>query len=125
MTMTNDDEEKFLLDEYLTARHMLELCENEIRTLRTKKNGLEKRLEDTKQAMIDYMVGNGVEKTTINHLSVSISKSYAVDVPDVEAVPEEFLRVKVVKEPNKLLIKEARPDANWWSIKESYKLTVS
>lgn len=124
MTMTNQEEEAFILNEYLSARHELELVETQIRNLRTRKNHLEALKEETKQAMIDYMVGNGVEQTTINHLKVSVSKTYSVDVPDVEAVPEEFLRIKVMKEPNKLLIKEARPDANWWSMKESYKLTV-
>lgn len=123
--MTNDnDEEKMLLDKLLSARHAIELNKQAKRELTMKGNRLEKELEDIEQAWIDYMRGNGLKETEIGHLKLSIGESYSVDVDDVDAVPDEFVREKIVREPNKILIRELKPQGNWYVIKQSYKLTV-
>lgn len=119
MTMTIEEEEKFLIDKLLSARHALKLHKEETSTRRTKQNELEKELADIEQACVDYMTANGLKETS----GLSISETYSVDVPDVDALPDEFVRVKTTREPNKTLIRELRPDANWYAIKQGYKLT--
>lgn len=122
--MTNDEEEQFILNEYLTARQAFETHKREMNLMQVKKNQLETRLEETKQAFVDYMVGNGLKETVVNNHVVRLGESYSVDAPDVDAIPEEFVRIKTIREPNKILIREKRPAGNWYAIKESYKLTV-
>lgn len=119
MTMTLEEEEKFLIDKLLSARHAIELNKKAKRELVAKGSQLEKELADIEQAAIDYMLGNGIKETS----GLSISETYSVDVPDVDAMPEEFVRVKTVREPNKNLIRELKPQGNWYSIKQGYKLT--
>ena len=128
MTMTNTknmispkDEEDFIIDALQSARHALELHKAETSARRFKQNQLEKQLEDAERTLIDYMLGNGLIKTD----RVTLGETESVDAPDVDAIPNEFVRVKTVREPNKILIKEVRPDgANWYSITKNYKVTI-
>lgn len=119
--MNVEDEEKFLIDKLLSARHVLKLHKEETGARRLRQNQLEKELADIEQACVDYMTANGLRETS----ALSISETYSVDVPDVGALPDEFVRVKIIREPNKVLIRELRPDANWYAIKKGYKLTYN
>jgi len=129
--MTNDnDEEKLLLDKLLSARHAIELNKNAKRELAMNGNRLEKDLAEIEQAWVDYMLSNGLRETEVGHLKLTIGESFSVDVDDINAVPDEFVREKIVREPNKILIRELHKSgklegANWYSIKESHKLTVT
>jgi hypothetical protein len=119
--MTNGfDEEDFIIDKLQSARHALELHKQETSARRFTQNRLEKELEDAERALIDYMLGNGLLKTE----RVTLGETESVDAPDVDAIPEQYVRTKVVREPNKLLIKEVRPDGNWYSITKNYKVTI-
>lgn len=122
--MTNEpnaeEEENFIIDRLQSARHALELHKQETTARRFKQNQLEKELADAEQALIDYMLGNGLLKTE----RVTLGETESVDAPDVDAIPEEFVRVKTVREPNKVLIKELRPNGNWYAITKNYKVTV-
>lgn len=124
MTMTIEDEESFLIDQLNSARFALEQHKKAMSALRFEQNALEKRLEEAEQAMVDYMKGNGLVKFSNDKVIISLRKSYAVDVSDIDAVPEEFIRTKVTKEPNKGLIRELKPQGNWYTIVESDKLTI-
>lgn len=124
MTMTVEDEEKFLIDQLNGARFALEQHKKAMSALRFEQNALEKRLEKVEEAMVDYMKGNGLVKFSNDKVSISLGKSYVVDVNDIDAVPEEFIRTKVTKEPNKVLIRELKPQGNWYTIVESDKLTI-
>ena len=119
--MTNEEEENFIIDRLQSARHALELHKQETSVRRFKQNQLEKELAEVEQALIDYMLGNGLLKTE----RVTLGETESVDAPDVDAIPEEFVRVKTVREPNKILIKELRPEGNWWVLKKTYKITIS
>lgn len=124
MTIQPDDEEKLLLDKLLSARHAIELNKEAKRDLTSKGNMLEKQLADIEQAFIDYMTGNGIKATDIGKHSVTLGESETVEVPDVDALPDEFVRIKTTREPNKVLLKELRPQANYYTIQKNYKLTV-
>lgn len=116
--MNIDEEELFLKDKLNSARHAVELKKQEIRELTLQKNQLEKTLEDTEQAIIDYMQGNGLLATD----NFILGRSYSVDIADAEAVPDEYCRIKTVREPNKILIKEVKPQGNWYSITEKFNI---
>lgn len=106
-----ENEEKFLKDKLQSARHALKLHKDEDNIRKLTKNRLEKELEDIEQSCVDYMKGNGLLSTENFTLGISTS----IDVADINAVPEEFLRIKVTKEPNKILIKELNPIGNWYT----------
>lgn len=116
--MNIDEEELFLKDKLNSARHAVELKKQEIRELTLQKNQLEKTLEDTEQAVIDYMQGNGLLATD----NFILGRSYSVDIADAESVPDEYCRIKTVREPNKILIKEVKPQGNWYNITEKFNI---
>ncbi len=124
-TLTIQEEENMLIDKLQSARHALEMHKKAVSSMRFEQNALEKQLEEIEQSCIDYMTGNGLVETERLRLGTSAS----VDVPDVDAVPEQFIREKITREPNKILISEAHKSgklsgANWYTIKQSYKLTL-
>lgn len=120
MTMTITEEENFIIDNLQSARHALELHKAETSARRFKQNQLEKQLEDAERALIDFMLGNGLIKTD----RVTLGETESVDAPDVDAIPDAYVRVKTVREPNKILIKEVRPDGNWYGVTKNYKVTI-
>jgi hypothetical protein len=115
------DEEKFLLEQYESARFALENAAKELAHYTALKRGAEHNLETIRQAIIDYCNGNGLVKTE----NFSIAKSRAVDITNIESVPEKYIRLK--KEVNKALIKAeglTPENNNWLQFTESTKLTV-
>lgn len=124
MTMTNYEEEQLLLDKLLDARHKVQLAKDAVSLARMRQSEAEHALSVIEQAVYDYCDGNGLMKfESMNH-TVSYGLSASVDVADPSAVPDEFMRVKTVREPNKQLIAASRPQGNWYVIKQSPKITV-
>jgi hypothetical protein len=119
-----DDEKNFIFNEYQSALEALDIQKDIVEQAREHLAEIKKRVDDTKQAMIDYMVGNGMEYTQVGDNWLDLSTSYSVDIFDKASVPEEYMRTKITSEPDKNKIKGARPMGNWYSIKESPKLTV-
>ena len=114
-------EEKFLLEQYESARFALENAAKELAHCTAVKRGAEHNLETVRQAILDYMAGNGLVKTE----NFAISTTRAVDVTDIDSVPEKYIRLK--REVNKALIKAEglTPEGNnWLNYSESTKLTV-
>ncbi len=113
------DEEKFLLEQYESARFDLEQKTKEAQWATTQKRGAEQRLDDVKQALIDYAEGNGIVETD----NFSISETRAVDITDLDSVPEEYIRTKITKEVNKAAIQALKlPESNWLKYKVSKKI---
>ena len=118
--MTIQDEEKFIADQIETAQMAVREAEKAKRLASDNLQTMRDHLETVKQAAIDYCLGNGLKSCD----SFSISSTYSVDVEDIDAVPEEFIRTKITKEANKVLIREAKPQGNWYVMKEGYKLHI-
>lgn len=121
MTMTNDDEEMIILDQLLDARFVVEGLEKQARTLKSQLDFARAKVETLEQAAIDYMEGNGLISTE----RMRLGRKTSIDVPDVEAIPLKYQRIK--KEANKLLIKQEMDEldgANWFTVKESKFITV-
>ena len=113
------DEEKLLIENYQSARFALEQASKDASYYAAKKKAAETELEIAKQAIIDYAEGNGILETE----NFSISETRAVDVTDIDSVPEEFVRIKTVKEVNKAAIQALKlPESNWLKYKVSKKI---
>lgn len=113
-----EDEEQFLIDKMSSARMAFEAIASEIRALQLKKNVTEHQFDECRQAIIDYMQGNGLVETE----RLKLGKSESVDIVDENAVPDEFMRIK--KEPNKAAIRAMKPVGNWYTMKENVTLIV-
>ena len=125
MTMTNEDEELLLTDKLLDARNKVERIKRLVTYLLTRQNRNQKDLEVIEQAFADYFEGNGLIKLEAMGCIVSYSLSSSVDIADPTAVPEEFIRRKIVSEPDKIKIRNEAPrNSNWFTIKQSPKITV-
>lgn len=127
MTSTNEiDEELLILDQIMGNRHALKLHEEKARAiiseLSAQKNRLEESLENAECAMIDFMTSNGVKSSKVGILSITIGESESIDAPDVNAVPDEYIRIK--KEVDKAKLKANRPAGNYYTITTKHKLTI-
>lgn len=117
-TMTIEDEEKFIIEQLLSARHAAKLAKQKLIEA-------ENFEEATEQALLDYMLANGLKKTEAGDFTVTLGESESVDVSDIDSVPEKYIRTKVVKEVNKALIRaEKLPPSNWLSYTTKPKLTI-
>lgn len=114
--MQPDDEEKFLHDKLISARTELAEIKKAVRALEGKRNVAEKYLAEVEGACKDYMEGNGIIESECFRLKTT----EVVDAPDVAAIPSEYLRIKVIPEPDKRKIALDRPaGANWYSMVEN------
>ena len=114
--MTNDDEEKMIHDQILSAREQVEILRKQAVELQLKRNRAEKILADAEQAALDYMTGNGIVESE----NFRIKKTEVIDV--VGEFPDEFARIK--REPDKRKIAAVKPDANWYTVKENLHIQL-
>lgn len=117
-------EEKLIMEQIWKARADVLELNGKFLDAKTALNIAIKRCDDAEQAMIDFMEGNGIVKTE----EASLSYTKSCNVIDVDAVPEQFIRVRTVKEPNKILIneyyKELTELPNWLAYETKPKLTI-
>lgn len=81
----------------------------------------ESRLDAAMQAATDYMLGNGLLECE----SFKLTTSYRVDVADIEAVPDEYIRVKTTKEVDKAKIRATKPAGNFYVMSEHYGIKLT
>lgn len=122
MTMTTTEEELFLTQQLLDARRRLDEHKLENSRRKFQQNQLEFELDAIKQAMVDYCTGNGLKQFNTEHYTITLSTSESVDAPDVIAIPNDYLRVRM--EPNKEKIRAERPEGNWYTIKETPSVRI-
>ena len=115
MTMTNDDEEKFLLDKLLSQRERVEIVRKRKVEAEMEYRRECKLLDDIGEAVRDYMLGNGILETD----NFQVFTSTSVDVESIDAVPETFIRTKISKEVDKAKIRSMKPEGNWYVMKET------
>jgi hypothetical protein len=76
--------------------------------------------------IIAEMQGDGLIKEVFDDIQISLREpKEAVDVLDIDSVPEEFIRIK--KEPDKVAILKAAKSglaANWFTIKREPTLQI-
>ena len=113
MTMTNDcDEERIIHDQIIAARETVERLRKQAIQLQLERNRAEKILADIEQALLDYAEGNGILESEL----FKIKFSTIVEVADIAAVPDDYVRTK--KEPDKRKIAAEKPSGNWYVFTE-------
>ena len=116
--MNHDEEEKMIYDKISSAKMRVEEIKKQIGEMTLRKNEAEKFLADCEQAAMDYMSGNGLVETEC----FKITKTQVVDVPDVEALPEEYVRI--TKAPDKRKIAAVKPSGNWYAMRENVHILL-
>lgn len=122
--MTNEqttfDEEGFIYDQLSSAKEALAHAKHKKNLAEMDYKAAEKIYEETKQAAIDWMTGNGV----VEGEYFVLRQTKRCVVPDANAVPDEWCRIKTVREPDKNRIKDELPEANWYTIETSYHAAI-
>lgn len=84
-----------------------ELFEKEIKRLEKIKKYFENTEDKLKEAVKNTMIVLEIDKFESDLITLSLTKSKAVDIYDPDLIPEEYKRTKITVEPNKTRIKEA------------------
>lgn len=70
-----------------------------------RRKAIEKKIEKIKVYLKSQMISTGINKISCPYFSVTLAKSKnSVNILDSSKIPSEFIREKVIKEPNKELI---------------------
>lgn len=118
-----NEEEHLLIDMLIGTRNSLECAKANVKAAQEVQQSFEKQLADVEQAITDYCTANGVVQFSTENHSITLGSSSSIDIPSVDAVPEEYTRIK--REPDKVKIKNTRPEgANWYTIKETNFITL-
>lgn len=108
--MTNNDEENLIYVLLQIAARKLEEAKKAKRTASWKVEEAQANFDEMHQAALDYMQGNGLLETDF----FKITTSYRVDVESIDAVPDDYLRVKTITEIDKAKICTNKPAGNWY-----------
>ncbi len=84
-----------------------ELFEKEIKRLQEIKKYFENTEDKLKEAIKNTMLVLEIDKFESDLITLSLTKSKAVDIYDSDLIPEEYKRTKITVEPNKIKIKQA------------------
>lgn len=126
MTEINNEEWQ-LIANVMDARSRLKLIKDEIALLQIKRAQAEKAEADAEAAYIAFMDECGIEKSECGSFETSIRFSEQVDIVSPDAVPNDYMREKISREPDKMKIKANAADlkgANWFSIKKVRNLQI-
>lgn len=79
---------------------------------------VEAKSDELRQRIIDELKADGVVKDSLANYEIALRSTPAtIEIPDVNCVPDEFIRIK--REPDKIRIKDAAMKglkANWFSV---------
>jgi len=116
--MTIENEERLILEHIIAVREA-EAAAKKAHILATQKlNAAKKNVENAERAAIDYMLGNGLLECD----SFKLTTSYRVDVADINAVPEAYIRTKITEEVDKAKIRAMRPAGNFYVMTENHSI---
>lgn len=85
----------------------LAMLDKEIEKLLAKKARAQKSVDKTKAAVLAYMYVTNKEKERAGVFSLSIRKSEAVNITDLEKLPSEYVKAKTTITPDKKAIENA------------------
>lgn len=115
--------EKELYENFINAGQQVALAKQEVDFANDALKAAKDAESNAKAAILSFMKECGVKQSELNYeystIILEVKKGLvSVDVLDVEAVPQEFLRMK--PEPDKVKIKEHLKDGalvNWATLK--------
>lgn len=82
-------------------------CKKEAQRLANKAKTAEGRISYLKHLYLCTMQTNGLKKVQGSSYTLSIREADSVDVTDINALPDLYLRKKETVEPDKLMLREA------------------
>lgn len=86
---------------------------------------IENKIENIKSYLKSQMISTGINKISCPYFSVTLAKSKnSVNILDSSKIPSEFIREKVIKEPNKELILKTG-GCEGAEVVEGYSLRIS
>lgn len=125
MTMTYEDEEQLILNHVISARAQVAHVKGEIEKKKRVLAELEQFQKNQEQALIDFYKSTGVTESDHGDYKISYRKSKSVDAPDIDAVPEKYIRTKVTKSVDKQAIRRDKLEPNnWFQYKETDTLVI-
>jgi hypothetical protein len=81
--------------------------DNEIKRLKAMKEAKDKAIDRMKEAVRNAMLASGIDKIESSLFKLSLRRSEAVEVVNIEQLPDYCKEVKTTVTPNKLNIKAA------------------
>jgi len=126
MTEINKDEWE-LIANVMDARTNVRVIKDEIAALKLKCNQWEKAEEVAEAAYLAFMDECGMVKSECGLFETYIKESEQVDIASPDAVPNEYIREKISREPDKLKIKANAANlqgSNWFAIKKVRNLQI-
>ena len=84
-----------------------EACKAESKRLKERAERADKHADRLKEYMKMFMECTGREKVAAGNWKLSLRESVAVEVSDMEILPEGYIREKVTREPDKAALKDA------------------
>lgn len=120
-------EEQKLIDNYNAATRRVKRIKALIAKLQLWRNQAEKAEAKAEAAYIAFMDECGIKESECGDYKTFIRYGEQVDIANVEAVPDCYMRTKIVREPDKQKIKanaEGLEGRNWFSIKRVRNLQV-
>ncbi len=113
------NEEQKLLDAYNAAKIKTARIKSLIARLQIKRAESEAAEQRAEEAYIVFMDECGIVESACGNTRAYILHTERVEVVDIEAVPDAYIRTKISREPDKLLIKKNVKElagANWLSV---------
>lgn len=90
-----------------------------------RRKAIENKIESIKGYLKSQMISTGINKISCPYFSVTLAKSKnSVNILDSSKIPSEFIREKVIREPNKELILKTG-GCEGAEITEGYALRIS
>lgn len=99
------------LEDYVNVINQLNaditMIENAIEKFQAKKERAKKSVERLKAAVLAYMDVTNKDKERAGVFLLSIRKSEAVNITDIDKLPSEYIKTKTTTAPDKTAIKKA------------------
>lgn len=84
-----------------------EMIENEIKRLKSIKDAKSKAIDRMKQSVLDALQLYGIESVKTPTINISVRRSEAVEVDQIDQLDSQYLTEKVTVSPDKVAIKKA------------------
>lgn len=122
-------EVKELFERYQQACQLCDDAERQVKDATLYKQDMQAALTQTKKDLLFYMNKHGLlkDEVEIEGRIYSITRKSGldnVDVPELESVPYEFQRIREIKTPDKIKIKEhlRNNKVNWASLQKGEEI---
>jgi len=119
-----DKSEEYLIQEYHRTQKAQAEAKAEMAKMRIEVNVAEKAAAEAEADLVKYMKENGLLSFEHGQDEFAVKDFYSVDIADPAAVPDDYMRQKLCREPDKVKIRGERPAGNGYTMRAEPKLSV-